>query len=200
MRPITLLPALVLILLAGCAQPELPHDHFYRLMVPAPEGAGDAPAIPGTIEVERLAADGLVSERPLVFSFRDDPQALRQYNYNLWNEAPPAIVQDQLSGYLRAAGIARRVVTPELRQRPDYQVVGKIRRFEQVVGPPHGVAVELDLGVVRLRDDGLVFRRSYFAERKTVDDAPATAARAVNEALAELFAGFVKDIRELKVR
>lgn len=200
MRLATFAATIALAAVTGCAQPELPRDHFFRLMVATPAAPPAAPILPGVLEVPRLSADGLVSERPLVYSFRDDPQALRQYNYNLWNDAPPAILQDQLAGYLRAANVARLVVTPTMRQRPDHQVVGRVRRFEQVVGPPHGVAVEIELGLLRLKDDRLVLLKTYREERATPDETPATAAQAISQAMADLFARFVKDIEALKVR
>lgn len=198
-RASALLASCVLILI-GCAQPELPRDAFHRLAVADPQSRPGPPLLPGTLEIQRLSADGLTGERPLLYAFRDEPQVLRQYSYNFWNDVPPAIVQEQLVRYLRAARAADTVVTPGLRQRADYELVGTIKRFEQVIGPPHGVTVEAELGMVRVKDDKLLLLKTYRAERPSAEDTPAAAATAINEAIDHIFAHFVEDLAAPGVR
>ncbi len=50
--------------LGACAQPPVPQDTFYRLEVGAPEMVLSALRFQGTLEIERLSADGLTAGRP----------------------------------------------------------------------------------------------------------------------------------------
>ena len=47
---------------------------------------------------------------------------------------PPRMVQLQMAQYLRAAGAARQVVTPEVRVDAHYRVTGRILQLERVIG------------------------------------------------------------------
>ena len=58
------------LLLAGCfgQAPPLPRDHYYRILVPQQSGDGTGPILAGVVSVPPLDADGLLRERPLLFS------------------------------------------------------------------------------------------------------------------------------------
>ena len=82
---------IVLGLLAACAQPSMPEDHFYRLTIKGPERA-TTPLPAGTIQVERFVADGLTANRPIAFSEAGRPQVLQTYHYHFWVEPPTALL------------------------------------------------------------------------------------------------------------
>jgi len=131
-----LLPTLLLApLLAGClgSAPPVPRDHYYRLLVPMPAKSTET-LLPGVVTVEPLLADGLLRERPLLFSADGAATELQQHNYHYWNDVPPRMLQDQMVTYLRRSGAAGLVVTPDTRVRADYRVSGKAKRFERLVG------------------------------------------------------------------
>ena len=86
---------LVAPVLAACAQPPLPQDHFYRLSVGAPGNPRAEPRFKGTLEVGRFVADGLTAGRPVVYSMADRPNELREYRYHFWTEPPPTMLRDQ---------------------------------------------------------------------------------------------------------
>ncbi len=194
------LAGLVLVLAAlsaGCAQPPLPEDHFYRLIVDKPETAASGPLLKGALEVDRFAADGLIASRPIVYSLAGRPREVLEYHYHFWAEPPTRMLGDQLVEYLRAAGVARTVVTPEFRVQADYVIVAKIKRLEMIVGAPPRAAVELELGLRKTADDKLLFLGVYGVETEAESATVAAAVEAINKVLGQIYAKFVADISEI---
>ncbi len=81
--------------LAGClgSAPQVPRDHYYRLLVPTPPAQTAEAAFPGVMTVELLQADGLLRERPLLYSESGQSHELQQHNYHYWNDAPPRMLR-----------------------------------------------------------------------------------------------------------
>ncbi|MCH8214422.1 MAG: membrane integrity-associated transporter subunit PqiC [Proteobacteria bacterium] len=188
---------LVAPVLAACAQPPLPKDHFYRLSVGAPENPLTEPRFKGTLEIGRFIADGLTSGRPVVYSKADRPHELLEYYYHFWTEPPPTMLRDQLVDYLRAAKVTTMVVTPEMRVEPDYVLAGRIKRLEKINGSPPGAVVELELALRRTADNELLFLGTYGVEAKAGAHTVAAAVAAFNDALTEIYAKFTADISGL---
>lgn len=184
------------LLLAGCqsAAGPAPVDRFYRVALAEPAAVGIS--LPGTLLIGRLDADGLMRERPVVYSADDAALSLAQHEYDFWIEPPARLLQVALMRYLRSAGIARSVVTPELRVRPDFEVVGTVQRFERLIGPSGPrVAVSLDLALVDRNDDRLRVVETYSAEVDCPDSTVDASVLAFNRALTAIFAEFLADIR-----
>lgn len=181
-------------LACGCAGGPTPRTHYWRLEAPAP--GGEAPVrLPGVVQVERPSASGLLQTRPLLVSDAARPNALAQYDYHVWTEAPPELVQRTLADHLRAAGVARRVVTPELRVPADYVVSGRLRRFERVrAAQGDRVAVELDLVLRRSADGALLWQGSYRSERALRGEDMDAAVSSLGEAAGDVYARFVADL------
>jgi ABC-type uncharacterized transport system auxiliary subunit len=184
-------------LVAACAQPPLPEDHFYRLAVAAPTAGATTPKLRGTLEVERFFADGLTAGRPVVYSDSARPEELREYHYHFWVESPPVMLRDQFVAYLRGAGIASAVVTPEVRVEPDFVLTAKLKRLEQIVGTPARGAIEVDIAVRRTQDDRLLFQGSYGVEVEARTNAVGDAVAALTAALSRIYAKIVADLSRL---
>ncbi len=193
-----LLLTLLAPVLAGClgSAPPVPRDHYYRLLVPMPaETAGDR-LLPGVLTVELLQADGLLRERPLLYSAGADAAELQQHNYHYWNDAPPRLLQDQMVTYLRRSGVASLVVTPDTRVRAEHQISGKAKRFERLVGSGGSrVVVEIEFALLRLSDDALLVVDTYSAEETAADDSVEASILALNRATARVFDAFLSDVR-----
>ncbi len=102
--------------LSACAAPpSAPEDNFYGL---SPMAATTMKrSLDGVVEVERFVASGALGNRPLLYR-EPGSNVLRGYNSHLWLDAPPTLLQNALVSYLRSAGAARQVVTPEMRAPP----------------------------------------------------------------------------------
>lgn len=185
---------------AGCAGGPSPADRYYRLEASPPTPVMDRPVLRGIVQVASLEADGLLAERPLVYSLSGEPFEIRHYNYDLWNEPPGTLVQDQLIRYLRRANLADRVVSTDLRTSGDYAIEGRVHRFEQVIGAPTVVVVELELALIRLSDERLMLLETYDKTVPAANDSAPAVAMAANQALTEIFARFVEDLARLKGR
>jgi len=188
----TLTAALLLLTLAACAGPATPPDSYYRIEPGAPAQRLSKPVLPGVLEINRLAADGVASERALAFA-RGEGGALAHYKYDFWSEPPGMLLQDRLAHYLAAAGIADRVVTPELRVLSDWVLRGKVRRFEQIAGRSE-VMIDLELGVVSARDGRLVLLETYVARVPAASERVEDAAQAMEKGVADIFARFLADL------
>ena len=193
--------ALVLLGLSGClgSAPPVPRDHYYRVLVAPPAQGADArptPAVmfPGVISVAQLEADGLLRERPLLYSASGQAHEMQQHDYHYWMDPPPRMLQIQLVDYLRHSGLAEAVITPELRLRPDYEVSGRIRRLERLLGggPPRVIA-EIELAMVESARKQLIVIETYAAEVPSADASVEASVLALNRALADIFERFLAD-------
>ena len=195
MMRVRLLAIIVPVILAGCggAAPT-PPDNYYRVDVPAPHVEA-APLLPGIVLVHPLTGAGLLQERPILFTAAGQLHQMRQHDYHYWNEAPPRMLQSALIGYLRAGRIAESVVTPDLRITADFEVIGKVKRLEQVLSRPNHVLVELELAVIDTETAQIVTAQTYTAQAKSSESDVEAAVIALNRALADLFADFVADLR-----
>ena len=123
-----------LFLAAGCAQAPVPAANFYRIYAQAPEASSSDFYLDGVLVVRRFLADGLVSERSVVYGEGAGPNPLQQYHYHAWTESPTRMLQELLVPYLRNANVASQVITPEIRIDAKFELTGKIKRLEQIRG------------------------------------------------------------------
>ncbi|MBT7759977.1 MAG: hypothetical protein HN732_21795 [Rhodospirillaceae bacterium] len=179
--------------LSGClgSQTAVPPDNYYRLSVDAPVDRNAQPSLPGVLSIAALDGDGLVRARPLLFTDQDKSHAVRQHNYHYWADSPTRLLQAELVSYMRRRGAAISVVTPQMRVRADYELVGKIRRLERILGKSdYHVAVELDLAIIRQSDRRLILEDTYQVEIKSRDESVQASVAALNEALGQVFRSF----------
>ena len=102
------------------------------------------------------------------------------------------MLQDQLVYYLRRSHIARSVVTPDMRVRASYQISGKVKRLERLLGggPPR-VFVELELALVRLSDNALLLVDNFAEQEPEVGNSMGSAIIALNRATGRVFGRFL---------
>lgn len=181
--------------LAACGSaPPVPEDHFYRLQAVYAGNAPAAKALPGTVEVDRFVADGLTSERAVVYSEAGKPNEVKAYHYHFWIKPPTVMLRDELVTFLREANIADAVVTPAMRVQADYVLTGKIKHLEQVTGEPGRTALEVELGLRRPSDGKLLFLKSYRQENVSGGPDVAAAVESLNTALSIVYADFLSDL------
>ncbi len=202
--------------LTGCigSAPPVPRDHYYRILVAPPTQGGAAQSasapsasgqsasrpsaagikFPGVLSVAPLEADGLLRERPLLYSATGRAHEMQQHDYHYWMDPPPKMLQAQLVDYLRASGVAEAVVTPDLRVRPDYEITGRLKRFERLLGGgPTRVVAEVELALVEVERNQLLVIETYSAEVVAGDDSVEASVLALDEALARIFERFLAD-------
>jgi len=196
LKALALLP--ILAMLSGCfgSAPAVPKEQYFRLIADQP-AAQASKTITGGIEIVPFAGEGVMSERPLLFT-ADGGRKLEQRNYAYWTDAPPQMLRDQLVTYLRQAGVADGVAPSELRLDSAYVIRGTIRRLEQLVGSGSGAVISLELAVTENSSDRLVLSKVYTAEKPTSGDGIDGAVAALNDGLDEIFAAFASDLAAAK--
>jgi ABC-type uncharacterized transport system auxiliary subunit len=196
LKALALLP--ILAMLSGCfgSAPAVPKEQYFRLIATQP-AEQSARKISGGIEIVPFAGEGVMSERPLLFT-ADGGRKLEQRNYAYWTDAPPQMLRDQLVTYLRQAGVADSVAPSELRLDSAYVIRGTIRRLEQLVGSNSGAVISLEMAVTENSSDRLVLSKVYTAEKPTSGDGIDGAVAALNDGLDEIFAAFAGDLAAAK--
>jgi cholesterol transport system auxiliary component len=182
---------------SACMSGPAPRDHFYRLEIEDPT-ASDGPRIDGTLEVDRLRVEALAEGRRILYRSQERPGEVAQYAYHRWSDPPSVMVQDRLVDYLRAAHVARTVVTPAVRVAADYVVDGRILRFEQLIGNASSRAVvEIELILTRVKGRQLLQLATYREERTARSNSVADAVQAFDGAVQAIFERFVADLPQL---
>lgn len=180
--------------LAACGgNATVPENHFYRLEVAGPETPGKR-LISGVLEVDRLLAAGELTQRAIVYRHDDNPLQLRVYHYHFWNEPPGVLLQAELVNYLRASGVADKVLTPEMRARPDYSVTGRVEKLERVVGGKNAGVIEMNLVLRRLADGKVLVAKTYSRTFTPKDDDLTSVVKGFSVAARDIFKTFVTDI------
>jgi len=177
---------------ACAAPPRPPEDKFYRLDITAT--APGQTILDGTVEVDRFVAAGALANRPLLFS-EPGSNAVSEYHYHFWIEAPPIMLQSALVSYLRSTHVAKRVVTPEMRVRPEYTIMGRVLRLETVRGEMPSGAVTFELTLRRETDGELLVLGEYRADVQSGSNGMQTDVAAIEQAVAQAFERFTADIR-----
>ena len=190
--PVWLASAFALVLTACASAPPAPEDHYYRLQATYAGSASNKP-LPGTIEIDRFVADGLTSERGLVYSDAATPNQVKAYHYHFWIKPPTVMLRDELVSFLREANIAKSVVTPELRLDADFVLTGKIEHLEQIRAEADRTLMEVELGLRSAKTGKLMFLKTYRQEN-AAGEGVAGAVDSLNTSLSIIFADFLGDL------
>jgi len=169
-------PVLLGLLLSACAATPPTPDVYYRLELP------DAPrlgAYERSIVVEPVRAQGIYSERPLLYA---RGATVQQYAHHLWAESPALLLQDALMQSLRNAG-ATQIHSPELRTSGDLVIRSRLRRMELVTDTEPRALLAIDFSVSDRK--GEVVLSQHFEKTQHLDEA---APEAYVEAVANLAA------------
>jgi cholesterol transport system auxiliary component len=185
--------------LVACAGPVASPDRHYRLEAPAPTRRLDTPPIPGTLTVERLRGGGLLDQLPLVYRMERDSSELHQHRYSRWIDTPTMLLQQEMTDYLRAAGVAERVVTSDLGVDGDFALQGRLLRLERVLDDEASVEISLELAVLRTQSSQLVQQKTYRAERSVESREVAASVAALEDALGEILNRFTADLAGIDV-
>lgn len=174
--------------LAACATPEVPKEQYFRLMA-APGDVHASKSLEGGIEVPPFDADGVMQERPLLFT-ADGGRQLEQRNYAYWTNTPPQMLRDQLITYLRAAQLSPQITPSELRVDAKYAIHGTVRRLEQTANP-NGGTIEIELALLERDKDDIIVSKVFHVDEKTNSDKIEDAVDALNDGMNKIFHDFV---------
>jgi ABC-type uncharacterized transport system auxiliary subunit len=192
-------PIFGLLLLSGCLGGQPSPDYFYRLNLPDPATHLDPSPLNGTLQVTRPWADALTSERHLVYRKDGNTSQLNHHAYHRWVDSPTLLLQQEMTQYLRKAGLATQVVTPKMRTKADYALSCRIAKLERVLDQSPRVILELELGITSMKDRRMLLLRTYREERQTRNLKVATSIKAYNQALSNILHRFMTDTSKLSL-
>lgn len=181
----------------GCLGGQPSQDYFYRLHVPDPTTHFDPSPLQGTLQVTRPRADALTSERHLVYRKESSTSQLNHHAYHRWVDSPTLLLQQEMTQFLRKAGLAQQVVTTEMRATVDYALSCRIARLERVIDQSPRVILELELGITSMKDRRTLLLRTYREEELTTDLEVGTSIEAYNQALSTILHRFITDASKL---
>jgi len=131
---------------SACSSDPVPTDSYYRLGTAASVSPIAGGPLPGTVEVPPLRAEGIVNDRAILY--REGNVRLAQYSYHFWEKPPAALLQQSLIETLRKAEAFQTVATPELRLNREYELIGRVQRFEHIMGSG-AVSVQIEFALRR---------------------------------------------------
>jgi ABC-type uncharacterized transport system auxiliary subunit len=191
------LAALLLTGWLGCASGPAPRDHFYRLNIAAPDRLA-SPALPGILEVDRLRVEAIAQGRRMLYRDASLPNVIGQYSYHFWADPPGLMLQDQLAESLRAAGVAKSVVTPGIHVDSDFVLKGRLVRLERHTGSGAArIVVEIEFILLRTNGNELLLQKDYSEERTVAGDDIGTSITAYDDALDSIVQQLLSDIPRL---
>lgn len=184
---------LATLLLAGCVGGPAPRDHFYRPAAPSPSTQATQPGLRGVLEVERPRADALTRERSILHVESAGSVQVTPYTYQLWIDTPTVLVQRDLAEYLRQAGVAERVVLPEMHVAGDFELSSWIEQLVHVTDA-NQVVVEIEFSLARTRSGAQILSRRYRADQPVQGSSMDDVVRAFSAALAQIYARLAEDL------
>lgn len=192
---------LMLALLAGCSAPTVPDITYFQLpanrvsIVHAEQATFSLPIV-----VDSFTADGIYSEQALLYVPAAEPTSLRAYHYQLWSDPPARLLQRRLIDQLNAAHVSD-LVSDRLTSNIDaLHVSTLIRGFERTQeGGRARCLVRLQIRVDRSQLNTPLLIKDYGAEGVSEKDDIASTVQCLGAAVDEIFAGFIDDMRKLRV-
>lgn len=187
------------LLLSGCLSGQPSPDYFYRLNLPDPATRLDPSPLNGTLQVTRPWADALTAERHLVYRKDGNASQLNHHAYHRWVDSPTLLLQQEMTQYLRKAGLAPQVVTPKMRTKADYVLSCRIAKLERVLDQSPRVILELELGITSIKDRRTILLRTYREELQTRNAEVAASIKGYNQALSNILHRFMTDASKLSL-
>lgn len=183
------------VLLSACVGqlPELPEDRYYRLGQPAVPAGLQAPDLGASVAVARPFSDGLHMERTILYAEADQPLQVMRHHYDLWADSPPVLIQEHLVDFLRAAGVARRVVRSDSGFERALLIEPRLERFERILAPG-GDSVVVALEFTVRGERGAPIIHSYELRRPVDGQGMYATVQAFDAALVEIYTRLLRDL------
>ena len=183
----------LIVLMGGCLGAPAPSEQFYRLEVSFPTVAQfKNPLLLGTLQIMRPRSDALTGERNLLYRVNAGTSEVHRHAYHRWIDSPTRLLQQQITNYLRHSGMAKQVVTPELRIKADYRLTCYLTRLERIVNDHPRVIMELELGLTHIKNREAILLETYSAEQPAQGLDIASSIVAYNQALENILGQFLK--------
>ena len=142
-----------------------------------------------------LQARGIYNERAILYIEDVRPLEVLRYHYHYWLQNPTQLIQENLLAYLRNTGLATNAVPYGIRVRHDYQLSGRLLRFERLIRKD-GIFVIARIEFIVEKSGRLVFSHIYEQTERAANDEMHATADAMGHALEKIYQQLYRDIRQ----
>lgn len=187
---------LAVALLGGCAAPgPIQGDTFYRLP-PVTNVTMIHPLTDGVLYVTELRAEGVQSERAILYSSAAEAMVLDQYHYHFWTTSPGRLVRDHMADYLIQAQAADQVVIDPV-SAPDLNIKGRLQQLVHIRETNQSyVQVALQLRLEQAGQARPLLINTYSEQLPVAGDTMESVVRGMAEALERIYDRFLHDARQ----
>ncbi|HJU89771.1 MAG TPA: ABC-type transport auxiliary lipoprotein family protein [Gemmatimonadaceae bacterium] len=199
-RTLAVAVALLAITLSGCFGGTVPATELYRLDLSAGLDSaarnGAHALIPGTIAIARYATPGVYGGRGVVYRVEETEYGV--YPNREWaiplGEMLATLTEDVLTRDALSTGAA--VYNPPSRRTFTYLWRGTVSQFEEVVrGKEVSAAVELEVRIVRIADDSVMWTGTQRRERVVPKPSMPAIVETLSSLSGEVVASLVQEAR-----
>ncbi len=158
------------------------------------------PLFSGTLAIGALDSAGIYNDRALLHSEESTPTQLQRYHYHSWTESPPRLVQDHLTLFLRHARTAPVVIPENPRNRWQYLLNGKLRRFERITGAGGSkIVVAIEFQLLRQGENQPLLVKDYSVTEPAAGERIDDTVAAFSNGLLRTYEWLLRDLQQIKV-
>ena len=186
------------LLMACSAPPPVPEDNYFRLNAAAYSSDIETRLrLKGGVFIERPETDGLRRSRHIVYSEDAEHLRLRKYNYQLWEDTPPRLLQRILIDQFKVHSLADQVSGRPSTQN-NYKLRSRLTRFDRLLqGDTARVIVTIEFWLeTRKSKDNLIFNRSYSENVLASDLSMEQTAVAFSKAIGKINQDLFRDLSD----
>ena len=176
-------------------------EHFYSLPDNGPGYKFKSPMLRGVLGISPIDADGIRSDRRMLFKKSNSPLELRLHHFRFWTDSPTKLVQQKIADYFRRMGLANKVIRYKPGNKVDYLLHGRLLKFERYVDTKSNqdkVLVSIELNISKESTGQLVVSNTVIHIREKAPRAAnanktiVNAVKSFNSALTKALIMFIK--------
>jgi len=144
-------------------------ERYYPLPDSSPGFKLKKPVLRGSLGVAAIDADGVRTDRRMLYTTADRPLELLLHHYRFWADSPTKMVQHKITDYLSKAGFAKKVTRFLPGAKVRYVLRGRLLKFERYVDTDKrqdAVLVSLELNVTNENTGNVVISNTVFNIRQ----------------------------------
>lgn len=177
-------------------------EHYYSLPDNGPGFKFRSPMLRGVLGISPIDADGIRSDRRMLFKKSNSPLELRLHHFRFWTDSPTKLVQQKITDYFRGMGLANKVIRYNPGNKVDYLLHGRLLKFERYVDTKSNedkVLVSIELSISKESTGQLVVSntvihiREKAARAGNANKTIVNAVKSFNVALSKALVKFIKE-------
>lgn len=183
-----------LLLVVSCSR-VLPKDYFYRVQLNNVDVVKEASPLIKSVVVQDFQALGLLRERNIVYVPEGSPNEVRQYNYHSWIESPSILFQQLMVDFLQQSNFSALVVTPRIHVDTEYEIRGRVDRFELVQTGSPRVVLKMEIVLRSVKQNRMIYLGRYQQEVPLSRAGVNASVSALSDAINQVYRQFFSEVR-----